>query len=162
MAKAELVKAAQKDYPEAGIKKGESYWKWSFLRGGKFKSKTKPTRSQLTRSDFLGQLYALEDGLDDRFSGMDDADELAGAVDELVGEIESLRDETQEKLDNMPDPLKDGDTGQLLQERIDGLESWISDLQAVDTSIESDQTDEEKADRIEDIICEITGASAGL
>jgi len=39
---------ARKDYPAQGIKKGDSYWKWSFRFGGTFKSLTKPQPSQLT------------------------------------------------------------------------------------------------------------------
>ncbi len=46
MAKATFVKKAQKDYPEFGIKKGDSYWHWAFAFGPKYKSKTQPTRME--------------------------------------------------------------------------------------------------------------------
>ena len=50
----------------------------------------------------------------------------------IADELSSIRDETQDSLDNMPEGLQEGDTGQLLQERIDNLEYAISDLEAID------------------------------
>lgn len=61
MARATFVKKARKDIPGTDIKAGESYYWWKFRFGGKHYSKTPPRRSQLTQSDFLGQLYAIED-----------------------------------------------------------------------------------------------------
>jgi chromosome segregation ATPase len=162
MTKATFVKKAQKDYPESGIKKGDSYWHWAFAFGPKYKSKTKPTRSQLTRSNFYQTLYALEDALSDRFKEVTSTDDIQSALDELISEIEELRDETQGSLDNMPSQLQDADSGQLLQERIEGLESWLSDLQAIDVGIDDDLKDEDLQERIENIIEEITATSSGL
>jgi len=162
MTKATFVKKAQKDYPESGIKKGDSYWHWAFAFGPKYKSKTKPTRSQLTRSNFYQTLYAIEDALSDRFKEVTSADDIQSALDELISEIEELRDETQGSLDNMPSQLQDADSGQLLQERIEGLESWVSDLQGVDIDIDEDLKDDDLKDRIESIIEEITNTSSGL
>ncbi len=45
MARAHFVKAAAKDHPEHGIKKGESYWWWAFRSAygsRKVYSKTQP------------------------------------------------------------------------------------------------------------------------
>lgn len=39
---------ALKDYPEAGIKKGDMYCHWAFFRGPKQLSKIPPRRSQIT------------------------------------------------------------------------------------------------------------------
>ena len=50
----------------------------------------------------------------------------------IADELSNIRDETQDSLDNMPYGLQEGDTGQLLQERIDNLDSAISDLEAID------------------------------
>ena len=50
----------------------------------------------------------------------------------IADELSNIFDETQNSLDNMPEGLQEGDTGQLLQERIDNLESAISDLEAID------------------------------
>jgi hypothetical protein len=162
MTRAHFVKKAQKDYPEFGIKKGDSYWHWAFAFGPKYKSKTQPTRSQLTRSNFLSTLYSIEDGISNAFKECTTSDDLESSMEQLISDIEELRDETQNSLDNMPSQLQDADSGQLLQERIEALESWISDLQSIDLSIEDDLSDEEKANRIQEIIEEIEGYGTGL
>jgi hypothetical protein len=162
MTRAHFVKKAQKDYPEFGIKKGDSYWHWAFAFGPKYKSKTQPTRSQLTRSSFLSTLYSIEDGISNAFKECTTSDDLESSMEQLISDIEELKDETQNSLDNMPSQLQDADSGQLLQERIEALESWISDLQSIDLSIEDDLSDEEKANRIQEIIEEIEGYGIGL
>ena len=50
----------------------------------------------------------------------------------IADELSNLRDELQDNLDNMPYGLQEGDTGQLLQERIDNLDSAICDLESID------------------------------
>lgn len=53
-------------------------------------------------------------------------------VEDIKSELESIRDEQQEKLDNMPDSLRDADTGMLIQDRIDNLEGVINELDGFD------------------------------
>jgi hypothetical protein len=162
MARATFVKKARKDNKTEGIKKGESYYWWQFAFSPKQFSKTPPTRSQLTRSAFNSTLFAIEDGMGERFKDLTTSEAIQNALDELKLEIEELRDETQGSLDNMPQQLQDADSGQLLQERIDGLESWISELDSIDTDIDEELTEEEKKTRAEEIIEEIQNTSAGL
>lgn len=38
----------------------------------------------------------------------------------------------QDKLDNMPDGLRDGDTGAFLQERADACEAWADEIEAAE------------------------------
>ena len=157
------VKKARKDYPSFGIKKGDSYYGWSFNFGPTMKSLTPPTRSQLTLSDFLSQLYDLEDGISNRFSDLDDTDEIQSAIDDLISDIQNLLDETQERLDSMPEQLQEtSSAGETLQERIDNLENWISELESVDTDIDEEFKDEDKEGRITEIIDEIDQTSSGL
>ena len=52
--------------------------------------------------------------------------------DDIVSELESIRDDLQDRLDNMPEGLQQGDTGMLLQERIDYLDEAISELENID------------------------------
>lgn len=47
-------------------------------------------------------------------------------------ELSSIRDDLQDRLDNMPEQLQESDTGQLLQERIDGLEAACNELDCID------------------------------
>ena len=53
-------------------------------------------------------------------------------AEQLSDELECIRDDLQDRLDNMPEGLQEGDIGQLLQERIDNVESCIDDLTSID------------------------------
>ena len=65
--------------------------------------------------------------------------------DSIISDLECIRDEQQERLDNMPEGLQQGDTGQLLQDRIDQLEAAISDLENIDFELDEDEEmDEDK------------------
>lgn len=64
--------------------------------------------------------------------------------DSLVMDLESISDDLQDRLDNMPEGLQEGDTGMLLQERIDGLQSAISDLESIDFDDEDEDADYEE------------------
>lgn len=152
------VQVARKDYPEQGIVKGDTYYRWQFnFSKVVHRSKTRPSRSQLTQSSFLSQLYDLEDNL------LLDRDDLEGSVQILVSEIEQLRDECQDSLDNMPEHLQEtSDSGITLQERIDALEDWISQLESVDLEVDEELTEEEKETRLDDIIEELESCSSGL
>lgn len=65
MASVTFVKKAMKDYPDHGIKKGESYYWWKFRFGGKHYSRTPPRQSQLTQSEFWGTVWGTQEGIDD-------------------------------------------------------------------------------------------------
>lgn len=54
-----------------------------------------------------------------------------GVTDEIISSLEEIRDYTQESLDNMPEQLQEGDTGCMLQDRVDCIESAISDLEQI-------------------------------
>lgn len=78
------------------------------------------------------------------------------AIDNIVSDLQDIADDLQGRLDNMPEGLQEGDVGQLLQERIDALESAISELESIDVdSVKEDiaaefseehLTDEERDD----------------
>ena len=53
-------------------------------------------------------------------------------AEEIAGELSNIQDTCQDSLDNMPEGLQEGDTGQLLQERIDTLGDVISELESID------------------------------
>lgn len=166
MAHAHFVKKARKNYKEHGIKKGESYYWWAFRspRGkggsGRYFSKTPPKRSQLTRSEFYSALYDIEDRSNDlNAAGYDSISSFEGDVDNIKSDLGQLQSDTQEKLDNMPGGLQQGDTGQLLQERIDGVEALIAELDGLDFSDpeSEDAGGEEVEKKIQELIEEIHG-----
>lgn len=118
------------------INVGEPYVFWAFMVGGRGgpkivrcgKPQCRPTRSDLTQSEFYSQLYAIQDS----GFGCETLEELESARDEKAEELRNLGQEQQDKLDNMPDGLRDGDTGQLLQERADACEEVASELESID------------------------------
>jgi len=153
MPRVTTVNAARKDYPDHGIKKGDTYYWWKFRFGPVHKSKIYPKRQQLTQSAFLQALYDAEDAL----GGMCCFDDIAEIVDQLQG----MRDECEESLENMPEGLRDSsDSGILLQERIDGLESAISELEQFEEPTREDYEDDDAYDEaISDVIEEAQSTS---
>lgn len=161
MARATFVKQAQRDYTAdetgipGGIKKGQSYYWWKFRYGGKRFSLTAPRPAQLTQSAFYGTLYDIQDTV----AGYEADDSLASNVPDLISQLEELRDECQSSLDNMPEGLQQGSTGELLQERIYGLDNAISELEGIDLDApepeefeeperEEDESDEDYTARV--------------
>lgn len=153
MTRAHFVKAAAKDYPDAGIKKGEPYYWWKFkARYGnspRRMSKTRPRPSQLTQSDYLGQALALQERIED----LELNDSLPGEVESVIEDLRSLSDEQGDKFDNMPEGLQQGDTGQLLEQRRDACSDYADALEAIDLSdFSADEDAEDECDE-----CQGTG-----
>lgn len=156
-AKVTFVKSARKDYPEQGIKKGESYYWWKFAFQPKKYSKTKPRRSQLESSHFLQELYDFQDTWEWNASS-----DLESQVDDFVQIIDDLRDMCEESLNNMPDHLQDtSDVGVLLNERIDALEQWADEVRSVDLEVD-EQDEESQHARILEIIEELENIEVDL
>ena len=136
MPKVTHVKKARKAIPEIGVWRGDIYYHWSRMIGGrgqKFKSKTPPTRQQLTGSPFMKELFDLEDRQAAIVIGQyESTEDCAGDVEVLSGEISALADDTQASFENMPEGLQQGDTGQLLEERAAALEAWTGELESLD------------------------------
>lgn len=144
MARAHFVKKARKAHKEGGIKKGESYYWWAFMVGGrggpKHYSKTPPKRSQLTQSEFLGSLYDLEDAISDLTAD----DGLESAVSDIAQQFRDLGDEQEGKKENMPDALQDSETGQMLEQRKDRCHEIADELDGLDFSVDTPDKAEAK------------------
>lgn len=115
------------------VSKGETYYVWGMMIGGRGverRSTTKPTRSQLTNSDFLGQIYDIEDSLN--FSQADDVEDLQSMRDSVVEDLRSLGSEQEDKFSNMPDGLQQGDTGQLIEARGQSCEAIADEFEGID------------------------------
>lgn len=130
MAKAQQVKAA-KDYPQFGIKKGDMHYTWEIFNGRtsrRYRQIAPPRRSQLTGSEFLAAVYDIEDELA-ALSSLDD-------LEDLIDRLEALANETQEKFDNMPSGLQQGDTGQQLEARANGCTEAKDELDSIKSEYE--------------------------
>lgn len=92
--------------------------------------------------------------------------DLADTLEEIKSELEDIKSEMEDKLDSMPDGLRDGDTGCLLQDRIDEVESALDDLENVEAESEDLEqgalTDEEAEGWAEDVMEAIDNALSNI
>jgi hypothetical protein len=116
---------ANKDHPSFGIAKGDLHYTWSLKTGPRssrtFRQINPPRPSQLTTSDFLGKVGDL---CHDGFDGVESGDCLRDIAEEVRG----WGSEEGEKLENMPDGLREGPTGETLRERAEGCDAWASEI----------------------------------
>lgn len=140
------VESARKPRPELGIAVGDTYYYWKRRKGPLQMSKTYPKRSQLTGSAFLASIYDIED----RLAALTADETLKDEVESIVQELRDLAEECQSSLDNMPEGLQQGDTGQLLEARIEGCNNAADELEGIDFSDAPDGEAEEPEDPGED------------
>lgn len=131
---------ARKDYPEHGIKKGEMYYYTSLKTGPRSSRELRQKEPfkpwQLTTSEYQATWLQLQDRIEN-FDG-EHSD-----LEDIISELEQLRDDTQDKFDNMPEGLQQGDTGQLLEERVSELEDLITTLQGIEEPENRDVDDDD-------------------
>lgn len=138
MPRVHFVKKARKDNPVCQA--GESYYWWKFRYGGKRYSLTRPRPSQLTQSEYLGQVYEMAEEIEDYVA--EDATDLEGLRDDISSRLQDLGSEQSDKRYNMPDALQDSDSGMLLEEREQACESAASELDSLDLEF-TPETDED-------------------
>lgn len=125
-----VVSQADIDRANAGEVGAASYYYWSNYREPNQYSKTPPRKSQTAGSDYLKAVYGLQEEM--AAATANDQIELEGLRDDWASQARDIANECQEKLDNMPDGLREGDTGTMLQERSDAMEEWADELENVD------------------------------
>lgn len=128
---------AGKDYPEAGIKKGDMYYSWSFRYGGEHKSLTPPRPSQLTQSKMSAALAAAEVA-EDITESADNPEDIVAVLNEAAGTIRDVADEYQEAADAFENggalAEQNSDKADDLNEWADSLESDASDIEGMSVS----------------------------
>jgi hypothetical protein len=140
MAKVNFVKRARNDIPEIDVKKGESYYWWKTRRGSpKQMSKTPPRRSATTSSWFYARLWDIEGDI----AQFPADDSLPNFVADVVQELRDLAEECQDNLDNMPEGLQQGDTGMMLQERIEACNNAADELEGIVSDYDAETEEEE-------------------
>jgi hypothetical protein len=82
-------------------------------------------------SDYKVQAYGLNERVED-FKNDGTIESVNSFLEELISDAEALRDEQQEKLDGMPEGFQQGSSGEKIQERIEALDAFISELEGVD------------------------------
>lgn len=72
----------------------------------------------------------------------------SSGIEDIILDLEEIRENLQDNLDNMPEGLQQGDTGEMLQSRIDSLEFAVSELEDIEEDelveeVISDNSDED-------------------
>lgn len=143
------VKKARKAKPKHGIKVGDSYFWWKtrmkgMKAGTMHYSKTRPRPSQLTMSEYFGTAYAIQENIEDACENVEtkeDVQMLAETFRESAEQVRELGEQQEEKFNNMPEGLQQGDTGQLLEQRSQQCQTVADELEAAGDSLESWEPD---------------------
>jgi hypothetical protein len=154
------MQKARKDYVcsrcKKEIKKGEQYYRFSLTRFQALRVlclSCKPKPSQMTTSDFLSQMYAIEEDM--AALTPEDMEDASSVIENITSQLQDLQSETEEKVDNMPEQFQDGDIAELLRSRAEETESMAGELESVDTDIDEGLEDEERQERLQEILEEI-------
>jgi len=157
MPKINHVAKAQKDQGTCGkcgveIRKGDPY-RWLKIKFGGRKIRCTHgdcdfKASDKTNSEFLSQVYDLNDRVSE-LTNITDLDELVSEIENLVEEYNSLADDCEEKLNNMPEGLQQGSTGEMLQERADGCRECADSLDGTDRDFDEDTWREEALETLD-------------
>lgn len=139
---------ARKDYPDQGIKKGDTYWFASVKtgRGGiTIRSLTRIPESRLTTSTFKSAWFSVQEEWE---SSDKMADDIRTASEALAG----LEEETRGSFGNMPERLQEGETGQMLNARAEACENAVSELDRLADELEGlDDLPDEPVEPLDDL-----------
>lgn len=120
-----LHRKAAKDYPDAGITKGEMYYFCQMKTGPRssriIRQKEPIKPSQLTTSAFKQAFFAAQEEWE---KSEKDGDAIRAACET----IREAGEEARNSFDAMPDGLQQGDTGQLLENRADECDRIADEL----------------------------------
>lgn len=121
------------------IEPGDKYYHWSFRYGGKHYRCTahSPRSSERTQSKMSGAYAAIE-SVEDALKTATALEDFTGALESAADDIESVRDEYQDSFDNMPENFQGGSTGEEIQEKRDGLDSFADTLRTAASTIEDE------------------------
>ena len=168
MPKVTFVQKAQKDYPDHGIAKGESYYRWSLRmgRGSLLRmSKTRPRPSQLTTSEYYGTVYAAQEEVEDALAAFADPkgiEDLVATLRSAAETIEEAGQDCSEKRDSMEASFSGGcPTMDLLEERSVLCESTAQEVNQAADDIEALDLDEYKNNE-EDLVQEVQSIVDGI
>jgi len=152
MTQAHFVKKSRKAYKDSftgqEIPAGSSYYWWAFNFGPTYISLIPPKPQQLTGSEYERTIMNIEEQIDKL-----DVTNVVDELESIKSQLEDLKTEQEEKLENMPEQLQESSSsGQMLQERIDELDGWISNLEDIDVEVDEtsirEEIEQELADQI--------------
>ena len=155
MPRVNRVKKARKPQGECGkcrkkIKRGEPYIWWKFRYGGRrvqCGTCPGPKRSELTQSDKLSRLYAMEESIEDAlvlFEKDHDLDNLKSTLEDAANEVREVAEEYRESASNVESgmnnrmPICDE-----LEEKADTLDGKADELE----NVSLEEFDEESVEK---------------
>ena len=120
------TRKAGKDYPEFGIRKGQTYYAWSFYRQKERKSLVRPKPSQLTQ--VAGECLMLEAYERDAPNCPEDIEDMIQILEQALGEAETTNENLSEHFDGTERQVMAENNVNELQNAIDELteiiEAW--------------------------------------
>lgn len=130
-------KVASKDYPEVGIKKGDTYYSWQLYKQAVQRSLKPPRPSQLTTGKRSTALAALE-ALNDASDGASCPEDIVQALETCAEEIRGVADEYRESADNMRDAFPNGSpTIEECEEKAENLEEFANACDDAKATVEA-------------------------
>lgn len=165
MARVHTAKAA-KDYPEYGIKKGDTYFWWQLYKQPKRMSKDRPRPSQLTGSAKLSAAYAAQEAAEDAVVGSASTEDLVEALRQAAEDARSVAEEYEESASSIRETFSESSTADECEEKAEALNDWADELEQACDEIESlDRKDFEEGDEGDEefanAACEIAEAAIG-
>lgn len=62
-------------------------------------------------------------------------EEIANRINEIISDLEEIRDEEENAYENLPESLQESVRGQELQEKIDGMNDMLDNMEYIPTQI---------------------------
>lgn len=131
------TKTARRNYPEQGIRRGDTYHEWCFYRQRPRRSKTYPTRSQLTQNETLLAVYGVFDGT---------SPSCAEDLSDMISALEDAASEVRDKFYNLPEGFQQGESGQCLEEWADAIDTAVSELEDLKSDMEQAESEDASED----------------
>jgi hypothetical protein len=141
MPKIHHIKKAPKANKAAGIKKGQEFWSGECVNDY-FKTRrvwtSPPTAWQLAELEFVEDVLSIQQ---DMYAARPkDVSDLEDMRDLWVEQIREIADACRETLDNLAEDLRQGPTGQLLEDRADDMDQWVVEVEAVEIDWDDDDS----------------------
>lgn len=165
MPRVNFVKKAQKDDPNYGIKKGDSYYWWKFRHGGVRKSKEPPRQSQLTQSDKKSRAYEAMERVEDAllaFELVHDLDQLNSEIEQASSDLNDVAQEYREAAEAIRENFSESPTADECEEKADNIEAYASDLDSLSLEEFDSDSGPSKDEWAEQIVNEVESAVGGL
>ena len=128
------VKKARKD--NSAAKRGESYYWWKFAYDPRQYSKTMPKRSQLTKSDYKGCVYDLQDSVVD-YSDISSEFEFDNMVTEIEDQVTDIMEQCEaSRLNLRPNLQEVSPNAKLLKARAASCKKCLEQLDALEWDVD--------------------------